>query len=477
MDETFKSLVNNLLNTTLSEQSFQAITSRENEIKQLLRHRKCPINGWDDSTIELLINRLSLMDSNNFPNNCGLGERESRFASQLVYRKHYGFGHGIGRSGDLCEIQPKASGSSLINILANSLTLDLIQSIGAPNTRSCFVVPMATGMALVLCLLTLRQSRLNAKYVLWPRIDQKSCFKCIITAGFIPVIIDNKISDNDSLVTNIELINEKINELGNENIVCILTTTSCFAPRNADDLETISKLCLDRDIPHIVNNAYGIQSSKCMHLIEQSSRNGRIDAFVQSTDKNFMVPVGGSIIAGFNTKFISEISAIYPGRGSSTPSIDILITLLHLGINGYKNLLKERKEQFNYLKEQLKIVAQSFGSKVLETKSNQISIAMTLDMFETSSISETEIGSMLFIRSVSGTRVVAIDGKTKTISGYQFKNWGSHTDHFKHSYITAAAAIGVKKEDIDYFIKKLNNVLFSLLKKKNNILNEKLMQS
>jgi O-phospho-L-seryl-tRNASec:L-selenocysteinyl-tRNA synthase len=473
MDETFKSLVNNLLNTTLSEQSFQAITSRENEIKQLLRHRKCPINGWDDSTIELLINRLSLMDSNNFPNNCGLGERESRFASQLVYRRHYGFGHGIGRSGDLCETQPKASGSSLINILANSLTLDLIQSIGAPNTRSCFVVPMATGMSLVLCLLTLRQSRPNAKYVLWPRIDQKSCFKCIITAGFIPVIIDNKISDNDSLVTNIELINEKINELENENIVCILTTTSCFAPRNADDLETISKLCLDRDIPHIVNNAYGIQSSKCMHLIEQSSRNGRIDAFVQSTDKNFMVPVGGSIIAGFNTEFISKISAIYPGRGSGTPSIDILITLLHLGINGYKNLLKERKEQFNYLKEQLKIVAQSFGSKVLETKSNQISIAMTLDMFENSSISETEVGSMLFIRSVSGTRVVAIDGKTKTISGYQFKNWGSHTDHFKHSYITAAAAIGVKKEDIDYFIKKLNNVLFLLMKKKNNLLNDK----
>lgn len=42
---------------------------------------------------------------------------------------------------------------------------------------------MATGMALVLCLLTLRQERAKAKYVLWPRIDQKSCFKAIATAG------------------------------------------------------------------------------------------------------------------------------------------------------------------------------------------------------------------------------------------------------------------------------------------------------
>lgn len=40
---------------------------------------------------------------------------------------------------------------------------------------------------------------------------------------------------------------------------------------------------------------------------------GRIDAFVQSLDKNFMVPVGGAIIAGFDEDFIKEISKMYPG--------------------------------------------------------------------------------------------------------------------------------------------------------------------
>lgn len=40
---------------------------------------------------------------------------------------------------------------------------------------------------------------------------------------------------------------------------------------------------------------------------------GRVDAFVQSTDKNFMVPVGGSVIAGFDKIFVEEIGKMYPG--------------------------------------------------------------------------------------------------------------------------------------------------------------------
>ena len=36
---------------------------------------------------------------------------------------------------------------------------------------------------MVMTLLTLKQQRPGAKFVIWPRIDQKSCFKCILTAG------------------------------------------------------------------------------------------------------------------------------------------------------------------------------------------------------------------------------------------------------------------------------------------------------
>lgn len=55
--------------------------------------------------------------------------------------------------------------------------------LGVRNVKQCIVVPVATGMALVLTMLALRTQRPNSKYVIWPRIDQKSCFKSILTAG------------------------------------------------------------------------------------------------------------------------------------------------------------------------------------------------------------------------------------------------------------------------------------------------------
>jgi len=48
-----------------------------------------PEEGWSDQAIEMLLSELALMDSNNFPDNCGVGEREARIASALVDRRHY----------------------------------------------------------------------------------------------------------------------------------------------------------------------------------------------------------------------------------------------------------------------------------------------------------------------------------------------------------------------------------------------------
>lgn len=77
--------------------------------------------------------------------NCGVGEREARIASRLVAERHFHLGHGMGRSGDIAEIQPKAAGSSLVAKLANSFALDVIKlagldidycpHVGKPNYR------------------------------------------------------------------------------------------------------------------------------------------------------------------------------------------------------------------------------------------------------------------------------------------------------------------------------------------------------
>jgi len=443
------------------QQGKEARKILEKKIHQLLEQGKLPIEGWSDISIQHLLQEIALMDSNNFPENCGVGEREARIASDLVAKRHYYFGHGIGRSGDISEVQPKAAGSSLINKLTNCLVLDLIKMTGVQSAKSCLVVPVATGMALVLSMLALKEQRPSAKYVIWPRIDQKSCFKSIITAGLQPLIIENLLV-GDHLETDLFTIRETIEDKGHENILCIMTTTSCFAPRIPDNLEEVAILCKEFAIPHLVNNAYGIQASKCMHLLQQANRVGRVDAFVQSTDKNFMVPVGGAVIASFDRLFIQDVSKIYPGRASASPILDVFITLLSLGANGYKKYLKERKELYEHLQTKLQILCEQYGERLLESKQNQISLAISLTTLDSKyhgdSKKITEFGSFLFKRSVSGTRVITPSGE-KVIGGYIFKGWGAHHKQFPCSYLTAAAAIGATRSDADLFLTRLEKAL------------------
>ncbi|XP_059131851.1 O-phosphoseryl-tRNA(Sec) selenium transferase [Peromyscus eremicus] len=444
-------------------QGCEARRAHEHLIQLLLEQGKCPEDGWDDSTLELFLHELAIMDSNNFLGNCGVGEREGRVASALVARRHYRFIHGIGRSGDISAVQPKAAGSSLLNKITNSLVLNVIKLAGVHSVASCFVVPMATGMSLTLCFLTLRHKRPKAKYIIWPRIDQKSCFKSMVTAGFKPVVIEN-VLEGDELRTDLNAVEAKVQELGPDRILCIHSTTSCFAPRVPDRLEELAVICANYDIPHVVNNAYGLQSSKCMHLIQQGHRVGRIDVFVQSLDKNFMVPVGGAIIAGFNDSFIQEISKMYPGRASASPSLDVLITLLSLGCNGYKKLLKERKEMFVYLSTQLKKLAETYDERLLQTPHNPISLAMTLRTLDGHhDKAVTQLGSMLFTRQVSGARAVPL-GSVQTVSGHTFQGFMSHTDNYPCAYLNAAAAIGMKTQDVDLFIKRLEKCLNTIRK-------------
>ncbi|TWW63174.1 O-phosphoseryl-tRNA(Sec) selenium transferase [Takifugu flavidus] len=457
------SLSEKVVSASYIRQGSQARRSHEQLIRRLLEQGKCPEEGWSESTIELFLSELAVMDSNNFLGNCGVGEREGRVASSLVARRHYRLIHGIGRSGDIAAIQPKAAGSSLLNKLTNSVVLDVLKLSGVRSVASCFVVPMATGMSLTLCFLTLRHRRPKARYIVWPRIDQKSCFKAMITAGFEPVVIQNLL-EGDELRTDLGAVEQKIQELGPENILCVHSTTSCFAPRVPDRLEELATMCAKYDVPHIVNNAYGVQASKCMHLIQQGARVGRIDAFVQSLDKNFMVPVGGAIIAGFDETFIQEISRMYPGRASASPSLDVLITLLALGASGYKKLLSERKDMYSLLAQELKALASSHGERLLHTPHNPVSLAMSLDALQArGNTALTQLGSMLFTRQVSGARVVPL-GAEQTVSGHLFRGFMSHSDSYPCPYLNAASAIGITREDVALSIKRLDKCLRSLKK-------------
>ena len=74
-------------------------------------------------------------------------------------------GHGIGRSGDITAVQPKAAGSSIIMKLSNALILDLIRQTGKQvsmngklhnhNDRSLFMIACVKCPNYINCLFSL----------------------------------------------------------------------------------------------------------------------------------------------------------------------------------------------------------------------------------------------------------------------------------------------------------------------------------
>eukprot|EP01084_Bolivina_argentea_P038724 71614_1 len=493
-DANFK-LLSNIVGKSYCDQAKSSRNKREKQIKALLSSRSISDNGWDIETIKLFLSELACMDTNNFVGNVGVGEREARIYSNIISDRYYGLGHGIGRSGDIAAIQPKAAGSSLINQITNKIVKNLIK-MDIKCIKNVLIFPFATGMAIVMSLLTLKQrlNNPNKKYILWPRIDQKTCLKAMITAGFQVIIIDNIMHENGhELNTNLKMIETQINKIGKHNILCILSTSSCFAPRSPDNIIEIGKICKKYDIYHVCNNAYGLQSISTCKLIQKCSEISRIDIIIQSTDKNFMVPVGGSIVASIiDAKFIDELATIYPGRASISPILDLFITLLQMGKHKWISMRKEQHENLIYFKELLNKVFNNdlddekrtienetetqkdyimINECVLNTPNNPISIGLTLNTLycdDKNIKSVTKLGSMLFSRCVSGARIV-VPGMKKKVGTFEFNNYGGHISGGYHSpYVTVTSSIGMNKNDIHQFVFRMLKCYHQLLKVKNS---------
>jgi len=119
-----------LVDAAYVNQGAEALRGREKKLSQLLAQRKVPEYGWDELSIEMLLLELAQMDSNNFQHNTGAGEREARVYSNMVSKRCFHLAHGVGRSGDICAVQPKAAGSSLLVQLTNALVKDMIKISG-----------------------------------------------------------------------------------------------------------------------------------------------------------------------------------------------------------------------------------------------------------------------------------------------------------------------------------------------------------
>ena len=313
-------------------------------------------------------------------------------------------------------------------------------------------------MTITLTLLALRGIHGHGKtLVAWPRIDQKTCLKAILAAGLTPLVLEN-VLEGDELRTDLAALVGAL-ERRRDELLCVISTTSCFAPRGADRVVEIAQLCARFGVAHLVNNAYGLQSARLGELLSSAMRGGgRLDAFVQSTDKNFMVPVGGAVVVSASKPLVDAVSRVYPGRASASPVVDLLVTLLAMGAEGYQRLLGERKRLFARLRAGLAEVAARHGERLLHTPSNPISMAMTLRHFAALPGGVGQLGAMLYRRSCSGHRVVD-PAKQGAVDAIAFKGYGAHHPEYPVPYLTAACAIGMTTEEIDVFIERLDRTL------------------
>jgi O-phospho-L-seryl-tRNASec:L-selenocysteinyl-tRNA synthase len=263
-------------------------------------------------------------------------------------------------------------------------------------------------------------------------------------------------------MTNIQEIQKQIELLGEENILCVFTTTSTFAPRGYDEIKEVAIQCKKHNLFHLINNAYGIYCTKICDMLNQACKSGSVDLIISSTDKNFMVPVGGSLIYSPNEEMINKVKKNYPGRASLSPVLDLFITLLEMGKKGYKQLILDRKEKYIKLKDLMTKIAEKYSERILLNPNNKISIAMTLSKIckpESSKKDITYLGSLFYTRQISGIRIIA-PSEAINFNGYKFSNYGSHSDSYPFiPYCAFACALGITDQEITSFASKFSQIV------------------
>lgn len=407
-------------------------------IRKVFHQRRFLSESLSDSQIDLLLKLLSSLDTDKDPEAARVGEREARTASPLVNSLAAGFNHGIGRSGHIIAPQPKAPGASLMQQLVNQIATDALKRLGLSSVTSGIVLPLATGMSIGLVASAFRREYGITK-ILSPRLDHTSPLRAFDLVGLdyeqTPTLLDG-----DMVKADLNALQSKVES---ERHVGVVATATFFPPREPDPIKEIARMCQENDAPLIVNNAYGVQSSHIMKMIQSAMDAGRIDMIVQSGDKNFLAPVGSSILVSSSERVIDWAAETYAGRATAAPLVQTLASLLSLGLERYEDLRAQQVECRQLLDAKLSEVAESFGQRLLKT-SNPIAAAMTLN-----GIDARSLGGRLYNRRVTGPRAV------------EAGDYGSCIDGYPVSYIVMNAAIGAIKSDIEAATTKLYKELGS----------------
>jgi O-phospho-L-seryl-tRNASec:L-selenocysteinyl-tRNA synthase len=426
LDDEINRILDRAITDSMARRGRTTIDSLLAPVRDTLARRAFPDESLSDTQIEMMLQILSSMDSDKDPEAARVGEREARVASPLVGKLSAGFNHGIGRSGQLSAPQPKAVGASVMQQVADAVAHDALRKLGLPNTRGTVVVPMSTGMTIGLVLAALRRE-LGVRKVIYPRLDHRSPSRGIALAG-LEEVTAKTVLDGDAVCADPDDITKHLRD---DKDSMLLATTTFFPPRAPDPVKDIARLAADHGVPLVINNAYGVQSAKVMSTIRSAIDAGRVDAVIQSGDKNFLCPVGSSILTTPNPAVAAWASETYAGRASAAPVVQTLAALLSLGLQRYEQLRNEQVEHRTLLEGRLREIAGEVGQRVLEVD-NPVSVGFTLD-----GLDANEIGARLYNARVTGPRTVEKHG------------YGSCIDSYPHAYIVLNSAIGSSRNDVE----------------------------
>ncbi|MBP2143453.1 O-phospho-L-seryl-tRNASec:L-selenocysteinyl-tRNA synthase [Methanococcus voltae] len=446
----------------MEERGLNILSDNLGEIENILNQRKMPKKGLSDEKIELLLNFLANMDTDKDPKAIRVGEREARISSEIHKKLSSNFCHGIGRSGNLVDPQPKAPGASAMYALTNKILESFLKNLNV--NVNALATPVSTGMSIALCLSALQRGFLvenvdvgkdtkittkqyskydGANVVIYPYASHKSPIKSTSFVGMRMRFVETKLSDKDDCVEIPveDIISATEKELKDGKNPVVLSTLTFFPPRRSDNVEEISKYCLENDIPHIINGAYAIQNHKYLDKLKKALKY-RVDAIVSSTDKNLMTPIGGGIIYSKDKNFLKEVSLTYPGRASATPIVNTFVSLLSMGMDKYTYLMKEQVKNKNLLDELLIDLANKTGNKKLNVDSPIASCISTQK-------DPIDVSAKLYNLRVTGPRGIRTTD--------HFGN--CYMQDYKYNYVVMNASIGVKETDVINAVDKLSKVI------------------
>ena len=220
------------------------------------------------------------------------------------------------------------------------------------------------------------------------QVDHKSPKKGVEFIGGKLLVVPGRFGNNHWSQEGVCISHEDLEKLYNKHldkIGAIISSSAFFAPRVPDNLKKIAKFAKEQNLVHIVNNAYGIQSSILISYLRSAVDAGRVDAIVQSTDKCFLTPVGGAVITSPSLEIIGNISHSYAGRASAVPVLHLLVSLLSMGKNGYMKLMEAQQRARELLYSQMSALAREYNEHLINC-ANPVSCALSLDHFSFSMI-------------------------------------------------------------------------------------------